>query len=220
MEYGPENVSPEYAKLREELLEAEIALKDQREKVAELRRKLPQDTVVEDYPLRVTDLDGDAALKETRLSALFDDPGKPLVLMHFMYGGSMQDPCPMCTMWADGYDGVVSHLRQRVNFGVLVAGDLATFRRYAEGRGWRNLRLVSSEGTSFKRDFRMETPEGGQIPGASVFVKRGDQVIHTSTSSAMMRGQFRGMDLLSPVWNFFDLTPEGRGDFFPAKSYD
>ena len=30
---------------------------------------------------------------------------------------------------------------------------------------------------------------------------------------------FRGMDLLNPLWHFFDATPEGRGDFFPSKSY-
>ena len=30
---------------------------------------------------------------------------------------------------------------------------------------------------------------------------------------------FRGMDLLSPVWNFLDLTPAGRGDWFPGLSY-
>jgi predicted dithiol-disulfide oxidoreductase (DUF899 family) len=32
-------------------------------------------------------------------------------------------------------------------------------------------------------------------------------------------GEFRGMDLLSPFWSFLDLTPEGRGDFFPKRSY-
>ena len=39
---------PEYAKLRAELLEAEVGLRDQVERVAELRRKLPVDTVVDD----------------------------------------------------------------------------------------------------------------------------------------------------------------------------
>jgi predicted dithiol-disulfide oxidoreductase (DUF899 family) len=27
------------------------------------------------------------------------------------------------------------------------------------------------------------------------------------------------MDLLSPFWSFLDLTPEGRGDFMPKRSY-
>jgi hypothetical protein len=41
--------SAEYRKLRDELVEAEIALKDQRERVAALRRKLPLDTEIQDY---------------------------------------------------------------------------------------------------------------------------------------------------------------------------
>ncbi len=27
----------------------------------------------------------------------------------------------------------------------------------------------------------------------------------------------RGMDLLSPVWNYLDLTPDGHGDWFPGS---
>ena len=41
--------SANYRKLRDELIEAEIALKDQRERVAALRRKLPLDTEFQDY---------------------------------------------------------------------------------------------------------------------------------------------------------------------------
>lgn len=32
--------------------------------------------------------------------------------------------------------------------------------------------------------------------------------------------QFRGMDLLTPFWSFLDLTPEGRGEFLPRRSYE
>ena len=39
--------SPEYAKQRDELLAAEVALRDQQERVAELRRALPLDTGLE-----------------------------------------------------------------------------------------------------------------------------------------------------------------------------
>ncbi len=45
--------SNEYRKVREQLLEAEIALKDQRERVAVLRRQLPMGALVEtDYVFR------------------------------------------------------------------------------------------------------------------------------------------------------------------------
>jgi len=29
----------------------------------------------------------------------------------------------------------------------------------------------------------------------------------------------RGVDLLSPVYNVFDLTPEGRGDWYASLNY-
>ena len=50
--YQLPNESPEYRKRRTELLEAEIALKNQRERVAELRRRLPTDTKAAAYVLR------------------------------------------------------------------------------------------------------------------------------------------------------------------------
>ena len=217
--------TPEYRKIRTELLEAEIALKEQRERVAELRRSLPGDTPLEvDYVFEEGPRDlseGDTPVRERSLAALFEDPTKPLVLMQFMFGGAQETPCPMCTMWADGYDGVVPHLEQRVNFAVVVAGDLAGIRAHARGRGWRNARLLSSQGTSFKRDFGFENEEGAQTPGVSVFTLADDGVPrHFYTGEALMTPEhFRGMDLLSPVWNFLDLTPEGRGDFFPRLSY-
>ena len=34
-----------------------------------------------------------------------------------------------------------------------------------------------------------------------------------------LRGEFRGVDLLSPVWNLFDLLPSGRGDWMPGRDY-
>lgn len=219
--YELEHESDEYRERRRELLEAEIALRDQRERVAELRRALPQDTPVEDYALRVLDLANDQGPRDTTLSGLFDAPDRPLVLMHFMFGEAQTKPCPMCTMWADGYDGTVAHLRRRLSFGVLVAGELDAFAEHARTRGWRQLRLVSSAGTSFKTDFAMQGPDGGQRPGVSVFTLAADgRPRHFYTAGAMMsEGQFRGMDLLSPVWSYLDLTPQGRGDWMPSLEY-
>jgi len=212
------NESPEYRKLRAELLAAEVALRDQRERVAELRRSLPQDTVVPDQTLsRVRD----GRVEAVKLSELFEDPARPLVLMHFMYGKAQERPCPMCTAWADGYDGIQQHLRQRVNFAVLVAGDVAAFEAYGRARGWRSLDLVSAGDSDLKRSLGFEDASGAQHPGVSVFVRRSDGVlVHTYSACAWLgEAGFRGMDLLSPLWHYLDLTPEGRADFMPSKSY-
>ena len=219
------NESAEYLRLRAELLDAEIALKEQRERVAELRRKLPTDTPVDDYRFQEGPPDlssGDEPVQERSLAELFEDPSKPLVLMQFMFGGAQETPCPMCTMWADGYDGAIPHLEQNVNFALVVAGDLSAIREHARSRDWKSVRLVSSRGTPFKRDYGFENEEGGQTPGVSVFVLAEDGTArHFYTGSALMTAEhFRGMDLLSPVWSFLDLTPQGRGDFFPRLAYE
>ena len=58
-------------------------------------------------------------------------------------------------------------------------------------------------------------------PGVSVFTLGADgRARHFYSGGAIMaEGQYRGMDLLSPLWNFLDLTPEGRGDFMPQLGY-
>jgi predicted dithiol-disulfide oxidoreductase (DUF899 family) len=210
--------SAEYSKLRDELQAAEIALRDQRERVAELRRRLPLDTEIEDQEFEEV---RDGQKVSVRLSELFEAADKPLVLMHFMYGGAQSSPCPMCTMWADGYDGAIPHLLQRIGFVVFVAGDPANFEAYGRSRGWENVRVVSAAGSDLKRRLGFEDEEGAQHPGASVIVRQNGKLIHSYSVSAYFgEAGYRGMDLLSPVWNFFDLTPEGRGEFFPGKSYE
>ena len=103
---------------------------------------------------------------------------------------------------------------------MVVAGDLSAIRQHARTRGWKKVRLLSSQGTSFKRDFGMEDEQGAQFPGVSVFSLHNGGVRHLYTQSAMMApGHFRGIDLLTPVYNFLDLTPEGRGDWLPRLVY-
>lgn len=212
------NESPEYRKLRAELLEAERALRDQIERVAALRRALPEGAVVQD-PLFEEIREG--VRTPVRLSELFERSDQTLVLMHFMYGKKQEKPCPMCTLWADGYDGIVPHLRQRMSFAVLVAGDAGAFGEYARARGWRHLRIVGAAGSDLKQRLGFEDADGSQSPGVSVFRRCSDGgVVHAySASASPLPGEFRGMDLLSPFWSFLDLTPEGRGDFLPKRNY-
>ena len=68
------NESEEYILKREELRRAEIDLRKERERVAELRRRLPQGPAVEDYVFEEVSakLDaGDTPVRKTRLSELF-----------------------------------------------------------------------------------------------------------------------------------------------------
>ncbi len=215
--------SAEYRKLRGELLEAEIALKEQVARVAELRRSLPTDTAVEDYEFEEgpRDLAEDAPPARVHLSELFEDPEKPLILIHFMYGGAQKNPCPMCSMWADGYNAVARHVRERANFALVSEAPIGEMRSWAREGGWSELRLLSSLGSTLKQDLHMQDPDGSQHPGVSVFTLGADgKPRHFYTGEAVMAPEhWNGVDLLSPVWNLFDLTPEGRGDWFPKLSY-
>lgn len=217
--------SSEYLEAREDLRQAEIELMRHRERVAELRRGLPPGPVVDDYTFEEgpADLDaGDSPTRQVRLSELFTAPGRDLVVYHLMYGKQQTQPCPMCTMWIDGFNGVAHHLAQNVDFAVVAAADLPALRQHARNRGWTNLRLLSAGSSTFKYDLASEDAEGNQDSTMSVF-QRDDNgsVRHVYSTHPRMSEDIseRGIDLLSPVWHVLDLTPTGRKDWYASLGY-
>jgi len=220
-----ENESDEYLTRREELRGAEVELMQQREHVAALRRALPRGAPLQDYAFEEgpADLDaGDAPVHTVRLSELFTQPDRPLVIYHFMYGKRQTEACPMCTMWIDGYNGVAQHIAQNVDFAIAAATDPVTLRRHARDRGWRNLRLLSCGDSTFKYDLASEDAEGNQESTLSVFTREASGTVrHFYTSHPAMGDDIdqRGIDLLTPVYNLLDLTPSGRGDWYADLSY-
>ncbi len=210
----------DHRKARDELLEAEIALRDQRERVAGLRRQLPTNPVDTDYTFREgpVDLEKDDPVREVKLSELFGDRDE-LILIHFMVDPSWEKGCPMCSMWADTYDAAAKHVTERAAFAVVAKQEIGKFRGWARLRGWQNLRLLSAHDSSFIGDFGMEDEGFGQRPGASMFRREPDGSIrHTHTLEASLDGEFRGIDLLCPVWHLLDLLPSGRGDWMPRHT--
>jgi len=200
---------------RDELRRAELELMEHGERVAAMRRSLEPEPV-DDYVF-------EDAKGSVRLSELFTHPSNTLIVYHFMYGKKQTDPCPMCTMWIDGYNGIAHHVRQRAAFVVLAASPIDELQRWAKVRNWDNIRVLSAGDSTFKRDFGSETDDGEQIEHVSVFRKQPDgSLAHVYSSGAELGpGQReRGIDLLSPVWNLFDLTPEGRGDWYPSFDYE
>jgi len=219
------NESADYLAQREKLRLAEIELMRHRERVAELRRGLPPGASVPDYAFQEGPSDltaGDGPVRTVRLSELFSAPGRSLVIYHLMYGKAQTSPCPMCTMWIDGYNGVAQHLAQNVDFAIAAAADPATLREHARARGWQNLRLLSCGDSSFKYDLASEDADGEQDSTISVFTRDDRGTIHHFyTSHPRMADDIdqRGLDLLSPVWNVLDLTPAGRGDWYAELTY-
>ncbi len=198
----------------------------QQEAVAGMRRALPPGPVVDDYVFQEgpADLDGgDAPVRDVRLSELFTGPDRPLVVYHFMYGKAQTSPCPMCTMWIDGFNGIAHHVEQNVDFVVAAAADLSTLRDWARVRGWDRLRLLSCGDNTFKYDLGSEERDGSQDSTVSVFARDADGAIrNTYTGMPRMADDIdqRGIDLLCATWNLLDLTPGGRpADWYSELDY-
>jgi predicted dithiol-disulfide oxidoreductase (DUF899 family) len=217
--------SDEYLAAREELRRAEIDLMRHRERVAALRRALPAGPAVGDYVFLEGPADlgaGDDPVREVTLSGLFTGPDRPLIVYHFMYVKLQRSPCPMCTLWIDGFAGVARHIAQNADFAVAAAADLPALRAYARERGWAGLRLLSCGDGRFKYDLGSEDEEGAQDSSVSVFTRDADGTVrHFYSAHPRMAEDVdqRGIDLLNPVWHLLDLTPGGRGDWFAGLDY-
>lgn len=224
--------SAEYRAAREQLLEREIELRRAMEAVAAARRELPQGGVVpEDYVFDGLGADGNPT--KVRLSELFG-PGKDSLVIHsFMFPRDPGDdrpgpasgqtarlelhdgPCPSCVALLDQLDGAAEHAGQLVNLAVVAKAPLERVVTFGEERGWRRLRLLSSSGNTYNRDYHAETDEGAQRPMLTVFHRAGGVVRHFWSSELFYAPAEPGQDprhvgTIEPVWNLFDLTPEGR----------
>jgi len=214
-----------YLAKREELRLAEIESMRERERVAELRRQLPEGPIIQDYVFEEgpASLDaGDDPIRNVRMSELFSGPDRPLVIYHFMFGKKQSKPCPMCTLVIDGWNGVAHHLAQNVDIAIVAAAGPTALREYARSRDWNRLRLLSAGANTFKYDMHSEDRDGNQDSTVSVFTRGGDGLIrHFYTAHPSMSHDIkeRGLDLLCPVYNILDLTPQGRGDWYADLAY-
>ena len=206
----------DYRRARNELLAAERELRERMEAVAAKLRALPRGgRVPEDYVF-------DGPSGTVRLSSLFGSEKRSLVVYSFMYGPSMASPCPMCTSFLDGLDRAAQHLTQRIGLAVVARSPIERVAAFAATRGWSRLPLLSSARNTYNVDYAAETPDGAQLPACNVFVRQPDGVFHFWSAELLYLpgpGHARHLDLLWPIWSFFDLTPEGRGDWMPKLAY-
>jgi predicted dithiol-disulfide oxidoreductase (DUF899 family) len=234
--------SAEYRTARDRLLEQEIAERRAMEAVAAARRELPPGGIVpEDYVFQGAGADG--APTDVRMSELFA-PGKDSLLIYsFMFprdpgderpgpaGGETaqlplaETPCPSCVAFLDQLDGAAEHVSQHVNFFVVAKSPLPRLFTFAQERGWRRLRFLSSAANTYNRDYHGENAEGAQRPLLNVFHRDGGTIRHFWGSELMYAPTDPGQDprhvgTLEPLWNLFDLTREGRpGDWDEQLSY-
>jgi len=224
--------SAEYRAARNRLLEQEIELRSATEAIAAARRRLPPGGLVpEDYVFQARGPDGGPAA--VRLSELFATGKDSLVIYSMMFpraaddlspgpaGGQTallplaQGPCPSCTALLDQLDGAAEHAAQHINLAVAGKAPIERILTFAAERGWRRLRLLSSAGTTYNRDYLAEAPDGEQQPMLNVFHRDGDTIRHFWGSELFYAPvdpgkEPRHVGTLEPLWNLFDFTREGR----------
>ena len=147
---------------------------------------------------------------EVRLSDLFGEK-EDLVLVH-----NMGAACPYCTLWADGFNGVVPHLEDRAGFVVVSPDEPAKQASFAASRHW-TFRMVSDAEQRFTKDMGFLGEHDGKamvMPGFSTFRRRSDGSIVRIGHSFFGPG-----DLYSGIWHLFAMLDGGAGDWQPRFTY-
>lgn len=109
-----------------------------------------------------------------------------------------------------------------MNFYVCARSPIERISTFAREHGWRNLKFISSANNTFNRDYNVEDASGDQYPAITVFARRDGKIRHTYSTELIWtkpdaKGQDpRPLDVVWPLWNVLDYTPEGRGtDWIP-----
>jgi predicted dithiol-disulfide oxidoreductase (DUF899 family) len=131
----------------------------------------------------------------------------------------------MCSSLLSALDGEMPDILQRVAFAVIASSPLLRMTAFKAERGWRHLKLYSSAGNFFNRDYAGETPDSGDNAAFNVFRRDGDVVRHFWADEMGMETADPGQDPRGavdamPIWNILDMTPGGRGtDWYPKLDY-
>ncbi|SIO35210.1 DUF899 family protein [Paraburkholderia phenazinium] len=210
--------STQYREARNALLAEEIELRRHIERVAAQRRALPPGGAVpQDY--RFEGEHGPVTL--TEMFGAHDT----LVTYNWMFGPRTARSCPMCAATLSSLDGEMADILQRVAFAVIARSPIERLLAFKKERGWRHLRVYSSGGNSFNRDYANEDPDGEDTAEFNVFTRSGGVLRHfwggeMGPQTADPGQDPRGAPDIMPVWQVLDMTPGGRGtNWYPKLEY-
>lgn len=184
----------EWLVARNELLIKEKEATRARDKLNAERRRLPMVKIDKEYLFEGSD----------GKSSLFDlfDERRQLIIYHFMFDPSWDAGCMGCSFLVDNI-GHLAHLHARdTSLAVVSRAPLTKSEPFKRRMNWI-IPWFSSYSSDFNYDFHFTTDDGEQ-GGVSVFLREGENIFHTYSTTA------RGNDLLHGTYNYLDLTPLGR----------
>ena len=168
--------------------------------IDELRtlRKASAGQPVPNYPLATTD-------GETTLRDLFG-PHEKLLVIHNMGQG-----CRYCTLWADGFNGLLPHLEDALAVALVSKDPPPVQRAFANSRGWR-FRMASHGGGAYIQEQGV-FGEAENYPGAVVYERDGDAIRRKNACV------FGPGDLYCAVWPFLGMAGIDGADWTPQFDY-
>jgi predicted dithiol-disulfide oxidoreductase (DUF899 family) len=210
------NESAEYRAARTALLKEEFELRRHLERVAAMRRTLPPGGEVRgDYRFM-----GEAGA--TDFAGLFGDKDT-LILYSFMFGPQRERPCPMCTNLLGPLAANAQDLEQKVALGVVARSPVERLVAFKQERGWQGLKVYQDLNDAYSKDYHGLLPNGSEVPAINVFTRRDGTIRHfwAGEMTESDPGQDpRGAPELAPLWNFLDMTPQGReASWYPSLTY-
>jgi predicted dithiol-disulfide oxidoreductase (DUF899 family) len=142
---------------------------------------------------------------EVTLKALFGTHDR-LMVIHNMGQG-----CRYCTLWADGFNGLLPHLEAVLSV-VLVSKDPPDVQRsFANARGWR-FRLASHRAGDYICE-QTAQPGVDNMPGVVVYERSGDTILRRNSAV------FGPGDWYCALWSLLGLAGLGEQEFTPQFSY-
>jgi predicted dithiol-disulfide oxidoreductase (DUF899 family) len=192
----------EWLVARKELLTKEKEVTHARDRLNAERRRLPMVKLDKEYLFAGPDGKG----------SLFDlfDGRRQLIVYHFMFDPSWQDGCPSCSYLVGNIPATLDHLHARDTSLVLVSrAPVTKIEPFKKRMNW-TVPWFSSYGSDFNYDFEV-TDDQGEKPGLSVFLREGEDLFHTYSTTG------RGVDILLGTYNYLDLTPLGRQEAWEER---
>ena len=161
-------------------------------------RKEARATQVPNYAFQTT-------AGETTLRALFADKRQMLVIHN------MGQACRYCTLWADGFNGLLPHLESALAVTLVSKDSPETQRRFANSRGWR-FRMASHGGGAYIQEQGV-CGSAENYPGAVVYERDGDVL---SRRNACVFGPG---DLYCAMWPLLGMAGLGEESWTPQYNY-
>lgn len=181
----------------EEIAQLEAQIFELTQKLTALRKANPPEEIP-NYPF--TTLNG-----PTTLLDLFGDQQRLLVIHNMGQG------CRFCTLWADGFNGLLSHLESAMAV-VLVSRDEPELqRRFANSRDWR-FQLASHGGGNYIQE-QSVVSGAANMPGAVIYERQGEQIYRKNACV------FGPGDLYCSMWSLLALAGMGEAEWVPQFRY-